>query len=822
MISTETEESLVLRPCTSGVAQSNGTQLYYECFGDSSNPAVLLVTGMAVQSIYWPLEMCQAIIDAGYYLIRFDNRDSGKSSYTEGTPKGLLRHIISSKVGRRTRIREQAYYDLDVLVLDSVGILDELGIAAAHWVGFSMGGMIAQLAAADHGERVLSLASIMSSTNGQELPMPDAKALASLFPRRKKHGESVSKVERRIVRALDAMSGTTHVVPRELKEDYARESLARGMNPAGSQHHLMAMMATGGFAERLGKVTAPTLIIHGAADPLVHLKGGKHSAECISDARLEVIPGMGHEFPPSLYKRLSDSIIGNFPAATASSKVESSPPDEVPDVEVLIAGAGFSGLGIAIKLKEAGLRDFLILERANEVGGTWRDNTYPGCACDVQSHLYSYSFETKADWSRKYAGWKEIGQYLRNCAEKYDLYSHIKFGVEWKGAQYDKKAGLWRVQVSGGKLISARALVMAVGPLSNPAIPDIAGLDEFRGQRFHSATWEHDYDLSGKKVAVIGTGASAIQFVPEIAKTVSKLSLFQRTPAWVLSKEDRSFRPREIRRFQRSPAFHQAYRSRIYWRSEFLFRALANPESRINRMAEKRGLENLHKHVKDKALREALTPDYPIGCKRVLLSDNYYPSLVRDNVDLVTTGIEKISTGGIHDVKGGFHPVDAIIFGTGFTASDPLGGLSLRGREGQCLREVWKSNDYQSYLGIVAHGFPNMFLMTGPNTGLGHTSIVVMIEAQANYIIQALKHLSRGVVRSLEVRTDVQEKFSTEVQDKLQGTVWTSGCSSWYQAASGKNFAIWPDYTFRYRERCEQLNMSDYIVSSQPDFEASI
>ncbi|MBL4633637.1 MAG: NAD(P)-binding domain-containing protein [Kofleriaceae bacterium] len=593
------------------------------------------------------------------------------------------------------------------------------------------------------------------------------------------------------------------------------------MNPAGPGHHMMAMMATGGFAARLGKVTAPTVIIHGDADPLVHLKGGKHSAESISHATLEVVPGMGHEFPPSLYTRITDSIIENFPtpAATASSRVETSPSGEVPDVEVLIAGAGFSGLGVAIKLKEAGLSDFLILERANEVGGTWRDNTYPGCACDVQSHLYSYSFETKADWSRKYAGWKEIGQYLRNCAAKYDLYSHIKFGVEWKGAQYDEQAGLWRVQVSGGKLISARALVMAVGPLSNPAIPDIPGLDEFRGQRFHSATWEHDYDLSGKKVAVIGTGASAIQFVPEIAKKVSKLSLFQRTPAWVLSKEDRSFSPREIRRFQRSPTFHQAYRSRIYWRSEFLLRALVNPDSRFNRIAEKRGLDNLHKHVKDKALREALTPAYPIGCKRVLLSDNYYPSLVRDNVDLITTGIEKISADGIHDVLGGFHPVDAIIWGTGFTASDPLGGLSLQGRDGQCLREVWKSNDYQSYLGIVAHGFPNMFLMTGPNTGLGHTSIVVMIEAQANYIIQALKHLSRGVVRSLEVRTDVQETFSKEVQDKLQGTVWTSGCSSWYHLASGKNFAIWPDYTFRYKERCEQLNMSDYKVNSQPNSE---
>lgn len=799
----------------SGKSVSNGITLHYECFGRVENPAVLLVCGMAVQSIYWPDEMCHALADAGYCVVRFDNRDSGQSSYSANPPPSFLRNIIRAKSGRSRKIRQEAEYDLNTLVLDAVGLLDALGIDKAHWVGFSMGGMISQLAAADHSDRVLSLTSIMSSTNDADLPMPNWRLLKTLFPKRTPKEEN--RIVGQIVAALDSMSGTIHSVPTHLKADYARRAIQRGLNPSGPGHHMMAMMATGGFSKRLGKIAVPTLVIHGSADPLVHLDGGKRSAEKIPNAKLEVIEGMGHELPPSLYGQLIESILKNLSAGSleeASSRKASTQPAVEPEVEVLIAGAGFSGMAMAIKLKEAGIEDFFILERGSEIGGTWRDNTYPGCACDVQSHLYSYSFALKHDWTEKYAGQKEIREYLRECATRYDLYPHIRFGVGWNGAEYDEEHKLWVVTTDSGKEIRARSLVMALGPLSNPYIPDIPGLASFKGESFHSASWNHDYDLSDKKVAVIGTGASAIQFVPEVAKSVASLRLFQRSPAWVFPKGNRSFKAREIKTFGKSSILQKAYRNRIFWRSEFKFKAFRDSESWMNRFAQREGRKFMERHIEDPKLREQLTPDYAVGCKRALLSDKFYPALALDHVDVVSSSIQNISESGVIDSEGKEYEVDAILFGTGFKVQDPLAGLSLLGRGGQCLREHWKSTDYRCFLGITTHGFPNVFMMTGPNTGLGHNSVVYMIEAQANYIIQALKHLHRGVVRSLEVRPEVEAKYSAEVQKKLSGTVWNSGCTSWYQADSGKNFAIWPDYSYRYKERCEHLGLADYKIES--------
>jgi cation diffusion facilitator CzcD-associated flavoprotein CzcO len=478
------------------------------------------------------------------------------------------------------------------------------------------------------------------------------------------------------------------------------------------------------------------------------------------------------------------------------------------DPSIAIIGTGFAGLGMAIRLKAAGYHDITIFEKAGDVGGCWRDNTYPGAACDVPSHLYSFSFEPKTDWSRRFAPQAEILQYLRDTADKYDLRRHIRFHTEVSTATFDEVAGSWHIELSDGTSHDADVLIAAAGQLNRPAYPRIPGIDAFAGELFHSARWNHDYSLAGKKVAVIGTGASAIQFVPQIAPRVAELKLFQRDAAHVIPKPDYAY-PRLARQaFRKIPGLQRLSRWATYWQLEpraaafTRFPQLMAPiKARFHRY--------LRKQVADKALRDKLTPNDPIGCKRILISNDYYGALVRPNVDVVTSGVTEIGSNGLVTADGEFHEVDAIILGTGFQATDLLAPMHITGRDGLVLRDAWRGGA-EAYLGVSVAKFPNLFVLYGPNTNLGHSSIVFMLEAQIGYVMQAVQCLARGDAAWLDVRADVQDAFNTTLQKRIHATVWSQSCSSWYKTASGKNPINWPGFTFEYRRRTRRLNESDY------------
>jgi cation diffusion facilitator CzcD-associated flavoprotein CzcO len=470
---------------------------------------------------------------------------------------------------------------------------------------------------------------------------------------------------------------------------------------------------------------------------------------------------------------------------------------------VAIIGTGFGGLGMAIRLKQAGLKDIAVFERAGDVGGTWRENTYPGAACDVPSHLYAFSFEAKADWTRRFATQPEILDYLRHCADKYDIRRHIRFNSEVLGAGFDEAAGMWTLALSDGSSHRATVLVSACGQLNRPAIPKIAGIDTFRGEMFHSANWNHDYDLSGQRVAVIGTGASAIQFVPQIAPRVASVTLFQRQPPHVLPKPDYPYRPKTVAAFRTVPGLLSASRIATYWTLEP--RALAFTKfPQLMSYIDRRFQLNIGNQIADESLRETLTPKYKIGCKRILLSNDYYKALVRPNVCVVTDGIAEIRPTGLVTRDGRLHEADAIVLGTGFHATDFLAPMEITGRGGQTLNEAWRDGA-EAYLGMTVSGFPNLFILYGPNTNLSHNSIVFMLEAQIGYVLQAVDRLQRRPARWLEVRADVQSEFNTGIRERVKATVWDSGCTSWYKTEAGKNTNNWPGFTFAYRSQVRRL-----------------
>ncbi|UUV29656.1 NAD(P)/FAD-dependent oxidoreductase [Amycolatopsis roodepoortensis] len=474
---------------------------------------------------------------------------------------------------------------------------------------------------------------------------------------------------------------------------------------------------------------------------------------------------------------------------------------------VVIVGTGFSGLGMAIQLCKEGREDFVILEKADDVGGTWRDNTYPGCACDIPSHMYSFSFEQNPGWSRAYSPQPEIWQYMRDVAAKYDLHRFIRFGQEMTGARWDGDENRWHVASKSGDEFVAPALVAGVGALHLPQIPKLPGIERFKGRAFHSARWEHDYDLTGKRVAVVGTGASAIQFVPRIAKDVAELTLFQRTPPWIMPKPDREM-PEALRKtFSSVPLLQRAFRNVLYWGLEA--RAIGfNGQPWVMKIGQRIAKRNIHKSVKDPELRRKLTPDYTMGCKRVLVSNDYYPALARDNVDVVTDGVKEVREHSVVDGAGVEHEVDAIIYGTGFHVTDAFDDLEIIGRDGRNLGKEWATEGMRTYQGITVSGFPNLFFLLGPNTGLGHNSVVFMIEAQISYVAQALR-LARG--RALDPRPEAQERFNTEIQRKLAKGIWTQGgCKSWYLDAKGVNRTIWPGFTWRYWLDTRKVRREDY------------
>ena len=480
------------------------------------------------------------------------------------------------------------------------------------------------------------------------------------------------------------------------------------------------------------------------------------------------------------------------------------------EVDVVIVGSGFSGLAMAVGLQRAGHDDYLVLERARDVGGTWRDNAYPGCACDVPSHLYSFSFAPNPDWSSTFSPQPEIRAYLRHVAEQQGVLEHVRFGCELEEADWDEDAQRWRLRTSSGEL-TARVLISAAGPLSEPAIPDIPGLRDFEGTVFHSATWDHDHDLTGERVAVIGTGASAIQFVPQIQPRVGKLHLFQRTAPWIMPRPDRPLSRLERAVYRRVPAAQRLMRAGIYWARElFAIPLLRVGLSPIIGVAARR---HLRRQVPDPALRAKVTPDYAPGCKRILVSNDYLPSLSQPNVEVLTEGIGEVRPRSVVAADGTEREVDTIILGTGFHVTDLPVAERVRGRDGRTLADHWDGTP-QAHRGTTVAGFPNLFFLLGPNTGLGHTSVVVMAEAQVAYVLGALEHLRAHELATVEARSAAQLTWNAEVQRRMRGTVWTAGgCASWYLDRNGVNSTLWPDFTFRFRRALTSFDASEYVCS---------
>ena len=486
-----------------------------------------------------------------------------------------------------------------------------------------------------------------------------------------------------------------------------------------------------------------------------------------------------------------------------------------PRTRVVVVGTGFAGLGTAIRLRERGETDFVVLERAHDVGGTWRDNTYPGCACDVPSHLYSFSFAPNPDWTRAFSPQPEIQAYLQRTAREHGVLPHVRFGTELTAARWDEAAATWTVETSRGTVV-CDVLVLGSGGLSEPSVPSLPGLERFRGTTFHSATWRHDHDLTGERVAVVGTGASAIQFVPHVQRRAARMTLFQRTAPWVLPRRDRAISRAERALYRRVPAAQKANRAGLYVsRESWLLGFTVQPA--LMKVGEMMARRLLAEQVPDPVLRAKLTPTYRLGCKRVLLSNDYYPALAQPNADVVTDRIAEVTrTAVVTEAADGTrveHEVDTIVFGTGFQVSDPPIAGRVVGRDGRSLKQVWAATGMTAYHGTTVAGFPNLFFLVGPNTGLGHNSIVYMIESQVAYVVEALERMRAAGIAAVEPRPELQEAWNARLQEDLQGTVWNAGgCSSWYLDAAGRNTTLWPTFTLPYRRQLAGFDVSAYAT----------
>lgn len=484
--------------------------------------------------------------------------------------------------------------------------------------------------------------------------------------------------------------------------------------------------------------------------------------------------------------------------------------DPSPQFDVVIAGSGFAGLCMAVKLKQAGIDNFLILEKDAQFGGTWWANAYPGCAVDVPSHLYCFSFAQNAGWTRRFARQQELLAYTRGVAREFGLERHIRTATSLDSAVFDEAGGFWRLATSAGPL-SAKCVVAAAGALNRAATPELSGLASFEGKVFHSSRWDHGYDLRGKRVAVVGTGASAIQFIPEIADKVARLDVYQRTAPWILPRPDRAITGVEQWLLAKAPFMKWLYRAIVYTQHEARAILYLHAPGML-RAAQWLALRHLRQQVADPALRARLTPDYRLGCKRVLLMNTYYPALTRANVELVTDPIAQVRAHSIVSAAGAEREVDAIIFGTGFDVAQAMGAVDVRGRGGRRLFEA----GHEAYKGSTVAGFPNYFMITGPNTGLGHTSMIYMIESGVAYALDAIKTIRAQGLHSVEVKEDAQLAWNAALQRRMKGTVWSTGCKSWYLDQEGRNYTLWPGFTFTYRRLTRRFDSENYIVAKAP------
>ena len=489
-------------------------------------------------------------------------------------------------------------------------------------------------------------------------------------------------------------------------------------------------------------------------------------------------------------------------------------------VRVAIVGAGFGGLGTAIRLKQEGIDDFLVFDKADEVGGTWQINTYPGAQCDIPSIIYSFSFAPNPDWSRLYPLQEELLGYLKKCVDDFGVGPHLRLGTEVTDASWDDDAQLWWITTTAGRF-TAQVLVGAIGPFSCPSVPDLPGLADFRGTIFHSQGWDHEHELAGERVGVVGTGASAVQFIPRIQPEVESLTVFQRTPTWILPHPDRPVAAPVRAALKRVPGANRAVRRSLEAFQETLVPGFVfNP--RLQKPLELMGRRHLRKQVADPDLRARLTPSYGLGCKRPTFSNKYYPALTADNVDVVTSGIERITEHGVVTTDGVEHELDTLILATGFRMSDHPGFHVLHGRDGRTLGELWEGGEMEAYLGTVVHGFPNFFLILGPNAGV-YTSAVITIEAQVNYILDAVRTLARDDLGSVEVKADVQHEFVEWVDRGLRNSVWlTGGCSSYYLSPSGRNFAHWPGFSAGFQARTRKVRLADFDIRTTESLPESV
>ncbi|MGO4255714.1 flavin-containing monooxygenase [Marmoricola sp. RAF53] len=477
----------------------------------------------------------------------------------------------------------------------------------------------------------------------------------------------------------------------------------------------------------------------------------------------------------------------------------------------VVIGAGFLGLGTAIKLREAGIEDFVVLERADRVGGTWRDATYPGAACDIPSLLYSFSFASNPGWSRAYSPSAEIRAHIEDLVDRFDLAGHLRLGTEVTALAFDRSAGVWTVSTSQGEY-RARAVVAASGPLSDASLPDLRGIEDYRGAKILSARWDHDVDLAGKDVAVIGTGASAVQIIPELVRTAGSVKVFQRTAGWVMPRLDGEIPQTAREVFARLPLAQRAARTALYGVHEVMATGLVW-DTPVTSLIQQVGRLHLRLTVKDRWLRRQLTPDFRAGCKRMLMSSDYYPALQQDNCKLITWPIATLSPDGIRTSDGVEHQVDAIVFATGYDVHLEGPPYPVTGLDGRLLQDEWSGHP-QAYKSVSTHGYPNLFLTCGPNSGPGHNSLLVYAQGQIGYAVAGIRAIVERDLRYLDVRKDVQDAYNERIQRRLRSTTWMSGCTSWYLTADGFNASMYPGFATQYLRQMRDFRISDYDVAS--------